>query len=411
MKKQMVLQPEYMSRFECIGPACEDSCCSGWRVTVDAATYKKYTKANEPTLAPLFDKQVTRVRSNSSPTNYAKIRMTQQGHCPFLNEEKLCGIQQKLGESYLSDTCAIYPRTINKLDEVIEKSAAMSCPEIARLALLNPDGISFEEKEELSGDRTMVHNRKETQSLAKANKIDRYFWELRIFTIEILQNRQYSVDDRLIFLGMFYQKLQSLVSQEKLAEIPQLVTTYKHLLEQEAIKDELANIPSYVGIQMKLSKELMDQRLSGGVNNQRYMDCLVQYLHGIKYYKESTVEENTVRYQEAYEAYYAPYMKDREYILENYLVNYVFRKMFPLTSEKTVFDAYVMLVVNYALVKLHLIGLAGYHKGLNEEIIVKFVQSFSRMVEHNTGYLTKIYTILKENEYTTMPYMSILIKN
>lgn len=411
MRKQIVLQPEYLKQFACIGSRCEDSCCVGWRVTVDEATYKKYTKVNDESLTPLLTKQVTRNRSNPNPASYAKIKMKGNGHCPFLSEEMLCQIQAKLGESHLSDTCAVYPRTINQVDDQIEKSAVLSCPEIARLALLNPEGISFEEVEESVSDRKVVHAKNDTHALAKANKVDRYFWELRIFAIEVLQHRGYEIGDRLIFLGMFCQKVSGLVAQGQSNEIPQLIDTYKQLLEEGAVREQLASIPAHYGIQMKLSKELMEQRIEGGISNQRYLECLVQFLHGIRYYQESTVEENAERYKDAYEQYYAPYMKDHEYILENYLVNYVFRKMFPLTGEKTVFDAYVMMVVQYAIVKLHLIGLAGFHKMLNSEIIVKFIQSFTKMIEHNQVYLTKIHTILKENDFITMPYMSILIKN
>ena len=46
-KKRIVLQPEYMKAFSCIGPACEDSCCIGLRVDLDKETYQKYKKINK----------------------------------------------------------------------------------------------------------------------------------------------------------------------------------------------------------------------------------------------------------------------------------------------------------------------------------------------------------------------------
>lgn len=410
MRKQTVLQPTYMNVFQCIGPQCEDSCCSGWKVTIDHETYRKYSKSRDPELAPLFDKKVTRNRSNPTNESYAKIKMDIGGHCPFLNEEKLCRIQKNLGEAYLSNTCAVYPRSINELDGVLEKSAALSCPEIARLALLNSEGISFDEIEVESDERSIVHNRKNTKAPTKANKVDRYFWEVRIFTIEILQDRSYKVGDRLILMGLFYQKLQTLIEEERVAEVPQLIATYTTLLRDGSLRTELAQIPANLSIQMQLSKEMMDQRLTGGFNN-RYMQCLIQYLNGLRYTKESSVEEVTERYKTAYDNYYAPFMDEHEYIFENYLVNYVFKKMFPLSSEKTVFDAYVMMVVQYAMLKLHLIGMSAYNKKLDEDMIVLLFQSFTRMVEHNNAYVQKMNRILIENGYTTMPYMAILIKN
>src|SRR5215813_7582033 len=31
----------YMTRFSCIGPACEDNCCHDWKVSVDHTTHEK----------------------------------------------------------------------------------------------------------------------------------------------------------------------------------------------------------------------------------------------------------------------------------------------------------------------------------------------------------------------------------
>ena len=37
-----MLVPQYVRKFACIGGACEDTCCQGWRVPIDKETYKKY---------------------------------------------------------------------------------------------------------------------------------------------------------------------------------------------------------------------------------------------------------------------------------------------------------------------------------------------------------------------------------
>src|SRR5690606_8958465 len=118
-----VLIPKYMQEFTCIGSACEDTCCTGWRVDVDRDTYKKYKKTSDIELKPLLEKNITRNRSNPSITTYAKIKMDDSGNCSLLTEEKLCKIQLKLGEDYLSNTCSIYPRFVNRVNGVIEKSA------------------------------------------------------------------------------------------------------------------------------------------------------------------------------------------------------------------------------------------------------------------------------------------------
>lgn len=181
IKKRTVLQPEYMKRFHCIGPACEDSCCIGWRVDLDKETYLKYKKISDPELKPIFEKMVNKNRREGSKENYGKIKMKPSGECPFLDEKMLCKIQSKLGEEYLSETCFSYPRYTSKIDGKYERVATMSCPEVAKLALLNVDGIIFENiEEDISGKEKIISNF-DTQGHLYLNKPQRYFWDIRIF--------------------------------------------------------------------------------------------------------------------------------------------------------------------------------------------------------------------------------------
>ena len=98
--------------------------------------------------------------------------------------------------------------------------------------------------------------------------------------------------------------------------------------------------------------------------------------------------------------------------MENYLINHVFKNLFPLAGEKFAFDNYVMMVVHYAMIKLLLIGMSGVHKeNFSIDHVIKLIQSFSRTVEHNQNYLKQVFALLKANGFNTMPYMAILIKN
>jgi lysine-N-methylase len=409
-KIRQLLVPQYMQQFSCIGSQCEDSCCIGWRVDVDEDTYKKYKKSRDNELKPLFEKNVTRQRSNSSSKSYAKIKMGDQGRCSLLTEENLCKVQLNLGEEFLSNTCTVYPRSINRINGVIEKSATMSCPEAARLALLNPGGIDFDEVEEPSDTRGFFAKQLNTTDIKSVNKAQKYFWELRIFSIQVIQDRSYSLTERLIILGMFYQKIQEQTDQGEFNDIPNIIARFTNLMSNQGMKDLLDEIPTQQAVQMELCKELVDYRFGQSITSQRYLDCLAEMLDGIQYTKEATVEEITENYKRAYDDHYEPFMTEHEYILENYLVNYVFKNLFPL-GNKTLFDDYVMLVIHYSMIKLHLIGMAGYHKGLTTDLVIKLIQSFAKTIEHYNTYLNNISNLLKANEFTTMAYMAILIKN
>lgn len=410
-KRRPLLIPQYMHSFTCIGSKCEDSCCIGWQVSIDRITYKKYQKLKEAELKPALDKYIGRNRSQPSEEDYGRIRLNSDSSCPFLTEERLCRIQARIGEQYLSDVCTTYPRTSNIINGTLEKSATLSCPEAARKALLNPEPMEFDQIEESLEARNIIKTQVDINMVKAAGRPEGYFWELRIFTIQVLQNRVYTLGERLIMLGMFYQKVEQFIQANQSAGIPNLIASYIQLIDSGAFKEELSEIPVQVAIQMELLKELADERIVRGVSSQRYIDCFKQCLQGLQYSITDMVEDIADRYQEAEKKYYRPFMNDHDYIMENYLVNFVFKNMFPFCGEKNIFNDYVMLVVHYALIKMHLIGMAALHQGLNEELVITLIQSFVKTVEHNEQYLKLISDLLKQNGYTTMAYMAILINN
>lgn len=405
-KTRMVIMPNYMTEFSCIGSACEDTCCSGWAVTVDKDTYKKYKKMRGSLLKSKFEENVKRNRHNANDINYGKITM-ENGECSFLDEEKLCSIQVNHGSELLCNTCTVYPRTLHQVNGVVEKSATMSCPEAARLALLNPEPMEFDELLEPREVKGTVVGGIDTSYEKGAKK---YFWELRIFTIQVLQNRAYTISERMVLLGLTLQKVQECINENRTDDILAVLDRYTVLIGDGSLKEMIATIPKNTKVQMEFAKALVDIRLQGTVTSQRYVECLGQMLNGLHYREGTLLTDVVEQYEKAFETYYKPFMQDREYILEHYVVNHVFKNLFPF-GRKDVFADYVMLAVYFGLIKLHLIGMAGHHEGLTEENVVKLIQSLSKTVEHNTAYVNRIDTLLSEQRYNTMGYMSILVMN
>lgn len=413
MKKRVVLIPQYMNLFQCIGSKCEDNCCYGWRVNIDEKTYKKYRKISVLNLKPLLDKNVTRNRSNPSEENYAKIKMDESGVCPFLESDKLCIIHKKVGGEFLSKVCMTYPRVTNLINGIYEKSVTLSCPEAARLVLLNSNIMEFDEIEESGDIQNIIVNKMDTDSFQNVSNVKRYFWQLRIFSISLIQNRKYSLSDRLIILGLFIKKVREYLENDRLHEIPAIIEEYNQIIENENLVKSLGDIPTNLIIQMELMKEFNDQRFSMAFskNNQSYIDCITKFLKGLEYTADSKVEEMGEKYKYAYLNYYEPFMREHEYIFENFLVNHMYKELFPVSSKEGIFDDYIKLVIHYSLIKMILIGMAAYNKKLDEALIVRLVYSFSRAIEHNKIFFNNTLKLFKENKYNTMAYMSILIKN
>ncbi|KQL47281.1 hypothetical protein AN963_16505 [Brevibacillus choshinensis] len=401
-----------MDQFQCIGSSCEDTCCAGWSVTIDKATYKKYKKIKVPGMAKKLDKVVTRNRMNPTDNNYARMSMSDCKSCPMLSPDLLCEIQLQLGEEYLSSTCASYPRVTNIVNGNYEMSANLSCPEAARLALLNPEPMEFFEIKRNGNRKFSVFSQFDPEKY-NSTQFPFYFWDIRIFSIELIQNRSYSITDRVLVLGLFYQNLQELVEQNKASDVPQLIENYRKLVKAGSLRDSLRQIPIEATAQIRLLKELIDVRIHAGGANQRYLKSFEAFLEGIHYDDSADIETIATHYQNAHDTYYQPFMQKHFYILENYLVNYIYKNTFPFYGNNISFlDNYILLGLHYSLIKMHLIGIAGYYKAdLKVDHILTLIQSLAKTIEHNNRYLQFAFDYLKIREFSSIAGMAIFLKN
>src|SRR5580700_2344665 len=142
-----VRQPKSFDRFRCIAADCEDTCCVGWGIPVDQATYQKYINLPAHRIADKALSSLVEINpATSSPGDFAKFRLD-GARCPALHNN-LCSIQHTLGEPYLPDLCSKYPRVLNLVGNVVERSLHLSCPEAARLVLNDPEAMVFHERTE-----------------------------------------------------------------------------------------------------------------------------------------------------------------------------------------------------------------------------------------------------------------------
>jgi lysine-N-methylase len=171
------LQPRSYHAFRCIGAECEDTWCVGWIVNIDKLTFQAYQGCDDLELSPRLHELVTINAASNSDDSHARINLSGSG-CPFLSEG-LCGIQKKLGAEYLSIMCAKYPRVMNLVDDVLERSLDLSCPEAARLVLLDPNPLEFDEEEGPRHDQRLGHPPVLRTQTEDSGKPYQYFREIR----------------------------------------------------------------------------------------------------------------------------------------------------------------------------------------------------------------------------------------
>lgn len=416
IKAYTLLQPQYLADFYCVGAACEANCCKAdWDIFIDKTTYEKYRKVSQREWRIKFAKYIKRRRLKASANAYARIALI-DGCCPFFDsQDSLCEIQKFFGVDNLSVTCLAYPRIANVVNDRVEISLSMSCPAAIRKGLLNPEYMVFDQYvTEL--DQKRMHIQKffsgSTINQTFQQKLFPYFEILRTFTISLLQNRKYAIWQRLVLLGLVYQNIDKLINRNEQQEILKILEQYLEFLNGDEAESLLSEIPQQITIQMEILKELAETRFSMGRMHYNFLSCFGKFMASVLYVDETQKDKIAERYKMNFDMYYAPFMNQHEYILENYLVNYTFQNLFPLSELDTLFDNYVLLVLHYSLIKMLLIGSAGFSKemfGIDQ--IVEVIQVYSQEIEHSPVFIQHLMKMIKDNSMNTLPYMAVLARN
>jgi lysine-N-methylase len=391
-----VRQPRYFGRFHCIGADCEDTCCAGWGVPVDQETYEKYQnlpghRISDKALTTLVEINPT----SSSKGDYARLRL-ESARCPALHEG-MCAIQQTLDESYLPDLCSKYPRVLNMIGGAVERSLHLSCPEAARLVLNDPEAMVLDERAE----ENLPH--RNSVNVMGGDPHDRLY-QVRTLVIELIQERSVRLWKRIVVLGFAVDRLAGLDAPDAVIVLEDCLKSLRHGSFDGTFKALNAD-PRF---QLETVLDLVVGRLGTDYTPPRFLECYKEFMHGLVWTPETTMEQLAARYSLASQRFFRPFIWRHEHLLENYLVNYIFRTAFPYcsrlpdkkftvdSSRESMRHALVLLTVHYAIIRTLLIGMAALHKhNLSVEHGIKLVQSYSKAFLHSTSFESAAIECLK----------------
>lgn len=387
-----VIAADYLRDFRCIGPECEDSCCIGWtNVSIDRETFKLYQEVRDPQLRPMFDELLVPNEGAAEHEAPMQIKMDQRSCCPFLGSDKLCGIQSKLGEPYLSTTCSMYPRISNVVRGVVERSANLSCPEVARLALSNPRGISFEMMEVEPHRAHQITAVVPDLTLPLEESPAGYFWEIRRTVLLVLQDRSLPLGTRLRHIGRFCISLQAAFDAEDFSKIRELVERYQgaarlrsHHYEELELENDLKLQALF---QISVLQALFSLARQRGTASKRFAETLNECLMAFDFYRSPKAEKLLQQSRQSIQQFFNPFLSTHGFMLENYLVNQAFKNLFPSGSATSLWEEWVHFLAPFFAIRGVLIGLALRNHGIEPAQVVKLVQSFTKTFEHNPAML------------------------
>ena len=380
--------PEYFKDFKCIASKCEDTCCAGWGIVIDDATYDRYKNVQ----GEFGD----RLRSEIVHEAGENIFVLKGNNCPFLNEEKTCDIYINIGEENLCYTCQQYPRYTEEFGSLREVGISLSCPEAARIMLNNSKKVEFE----LSENNEVVSSYNDINA--------QLFIELlqsRKIVMDIIQDRTIDLRKRAVVALLFVDEIQEKIDESEIKEIKSVREKYL----DKGFLEELIN-------------ELEEYRDNEG---SKY-DDMHEYFKVFKDLKHITPDDplglnDALRYfwqtDEDEELYiikhrqFEEYYKDKLYKFENILVYFVFRYFM-----KAVFDYDILAKIKTALVSYMIIkelAVVRYieNSEFTDEDMVDIAHTYSKDIEHLEENIEALAELFETNDVFDIEEMVIALMN
>lgn len=255
------LRPAYYDSFHCLAQDCHISCCKGWRISFDK---KDYLSLKRQKGSPKLNMQVShglrRIRGKDTlltenvDAEYAEIQL-EDGDCPFLCENGLCNLQIEKGHQALPKICKTFPRTQNyEVSGYLERSLGLSCEGVLDLLWDLPQGIDFLSDPLDKNEKHAVITFRNPE-----NSMLVHFQEIRSWCIDMLQNRQYPLPERILRMGI---ALKWLADGEKdiahwLEQAQALAESKKALFIEETEQNHA--LPLFLSNNLRLLSRLQSQ--------------------------------------------------------------------------------------------------------------------------------------------------------
>lgn len=364
---ELVLVNENFENFSCIGGDCEESCCKGWNINIGKTTYDLYMTAADDTVMNFTENLILVPETERTEYQYATIKHC-KGSCIFLSEEGLCKIHSRYGSMALSNICNTFPRMVNSVNNKFELSWTTSCPEVVRFMQKKEKGnaVLADASKFLSGVFSLAHifNKEDYRESWQY-----YLPEIRELINQIFSKQDFLINQRLFVIGKVIYDIQQIIDGQKYSMISNYLNTV----------DENKLILEFSSIKKNSSKNS-------------------EFLYGICCRRAESDYEYKKRFYSVIENYrLCTASSDNEsankfnYFMENYLSNRMMMTIFPYCADNNMFFEFKKLLIDYALLRFHLMLYFLDNQPETSENLVNTVVGYSKSISHDKVFLDEIY--------------------
>ena len=135
-EKIICLKPIYYDAFQCLASTCPDTCCRGWVIEIEpemkeewqTLTFPENSRMQGASLADYIDTE----QWTNQEVRY-QMRLNEEMHCYFLNEEKLCDVVCSFSHEQTPKICRSFPRQEICHGSLRSDSLSLRCPAVLDL--------------------------------------------------------------------------------------------------------------------------------------------------------------------------------------------------------------------------------------------------------------------------------------
>ncbi|MCM1488952.1 MAG: flagellin lysine-N-methylase [Firmicutes bacterium] len=409
-----IVKFSYFDDFHCTGPECLDSCCKGWSILLTKKEYLDCKKTDfSPKVKSVMENAFFRVRDKNLQNEYYYVgmKLNEKDECPFLDSDCLCMIQKEKGEEALSFTCSVFPRLIAAVgDEACICACSATCSHVVEMLMQHPEGLELVE-EEYDGSNPYL-NRKMYSSASTFKDWEGYpyYWVIKNAQIDILQNRSFTIPERMLILGFFCQKANDYINKKEGDKIAGLANM---LLDNEMCR-EIANSLKAPQSDQSAATKSVDIIYKMKNSSRRVSDASTRLINDFDALAKSIdlssgMTDGAISMKFNYDKYvqnvsvYRNIENSRPYIIENLLVNLVFMQ----APDKGIWFNYFTTVIFYNSLKLCIPALLGENR--TDRDLALAISRASKMVLNTRIADRGVLMSFVDHQSYTLPHAAFLI--
>lgn len=380
MQIHKTIKPIFVCKFQCVGPECLMTCCGrNWSITIDKKTHQKYVLSSRADIASIAKENLVLLRKGKN--SYSRVKLNEKGECPFVDENKLCMIHRDLGEEALSHTCSTYPRSSTRYQNETRHTLTLSCPEVVRRVLFDPDAMLLQEQDELvAGYKTNLIGQR--QSVSQTQQV------IHLFAWNLIQSPSHNIEENLMALAQFILCLQhvNFDLHNKFAEVENFYEALLHELQSGKSLLSSGNLAKsnamkYLALSV-MGTNAANLSAQGSFALEGHQQ-IAAYLNIAGISDPAELEGKFDAINQQWHRLCEHSCLSEPHVLRNYLLYKLYSSYFPGKDLPTIMRQFYRIVLDFFYIKC-ILSVRAMQGEIDQQVVMKTIASLSEKTMHRS---------------------------